>query len=84
MISNVYEGINAYKTYLAIRNHFNTDYDYFKYNGKIIDIKNFDVKFLDIFSREVLDMIKNKNHDWDQFLPKGIPEIIKKNQMFGY
>lgn len=35
MISNVYEGINAYKTYLAIRNHFNTDYDYFKYNGKI-------------------------------------------------
>mgnify|MGYP001200599540 FL=1 len=35
MISNVYEGINAYKTYLAIRNHFNTSYDYFKYNGKI-------------------------------------------------
>ena len=32
---NVYEGLNAYKTYLAIRNHFNTDYDYFKYNGKL-------------------------------------------------
>jgi hypothetical protein len=32
---NIYEGIEAYKTYLAIRNHFKTDYDYFKYNGKL-------------------------------------------------
>jgi hypothetical protein len=32
---NIYEGMNAYSTYLAIRNHFKTDYDYFKYNGKI-------------------------------------------------
>ena len=34
-MNNVYEGLKAYKTYLAIRNHFNTSYDYFKYNGKI-------------------------------------------------
>lgn len=32
---NIYEGVEAYKTYLAIRNHFKTDYDYFKYNGKL-------------------------------------------------
>lgn len=32
---NVYEGLNAYTTYLAIRNHFTTSYDYFKYNGKL-------------------------------------------------
>lgn len=34
-MNNVYEGLTAYKTYLAIRNHFNSDYDYFKYNGKL-------------------------------------------------
>jgi hypothetical protein len=34
-MNNVYEGLNAYKTYLAIRNHFNSSYDYFKYNGKV-------------------------------------------------
>ena len=28
-------GLEAYSTYLAVRNHFKTDYDYFKYNGKI-------------------------------------------------
>lgn len=32
---NIYEGMDAYKTYLAIRNHFKTDYDYIKYNGKM-------------------------------------------------
>lgn len=32
---NIYEGIDAYKTYLAIRNHFKSDYDFFKYNGKM-------------------------------------------------
>ena len=28
-------GLQAYTSYLAVRNHFKSDYDYFKYNGKI-------------------------------------------------
>ena len=28
-------GLEAYASYLAVRNHFKTDYDYFKYNGKM-------------------------------------------------
>lgn len=32
---NVYAGLNAYLTYIAIRMHFsNSNYDYFKYNGQ--------------------------------------------------
>jgi hypothetical protein len=32
---DIYEGLNAYKTYVAVRNHFKQDsYDYIKYNGK--------------------------------------------------
>ena len=34
-MNNIYEGFNAYKTYLAVKNHFTTSYDYFKYNGKV-------------------------------------------------
>ena len=30
-----YPGFNAYKIYLALRSHFTSDYDYFKYHGKI-------------------------------------------------
>ncbi len=31
----VTEGFDAYKVYLALRQHFTSDYDYFKYNGKV-------------------------------------------------
>ena len=30
-----YPGFNAYKVYLALKNHFTSDYDYFKYHGKM-------------------------------------------------
>jgi hypothetical protein len=31
----VNEGFDAYKTYLALKQHFTSSYDYFKYNGKV-------------------------------------------------
>ena len=31
----VTEGFDAYKVYLALRQHFTSVYDYFKYNGKV-------------------------------------------------
>jgi len=32
---DVAEGFDAYKTYLALKRHFTSDYDYFKYHGKV-------------------------------------------------
>ena len=32
---DVAEGFDAYKIYLALKQHFTSDYDYFKYNGKV-------------------------------------------------
>ena len=29
-------------------------------------------------------MIKDKNDNWEDYLPKGIPKIIKQNKMFGF
>ena len=34
-MKNIYEGFNAYKLYLAVKNNFTTSYDFFKYNGKV-------------------------------------------------
>ena len=31
----MYDGFDVYKTYLAIKNHFTTDYDYVRYGGKV-------------------------------------------------
>ena len=60
-------------------------YKFFKYNKKFTDITDYEKEFLNIFSREILKQIKeNKNENWRDKLPKGISEIIVKNNMFGY
>ena len=31
----MYGGFDVFKTYLAVKNHFTTDYDYNKYGGRV-------------------------------------------------
>jgi hypothetical protein len=59
-------------------------YKFFKNNGKLLDIKDFDKEILDIFSRTVLKMIRKGEEGWEQMLPEGIPETIKQKRLFGY
>jgi hypothetical protein len=59
-------------------------YKFFKYNGKVVDIFDFEPEYLDIFSREILHQIKTNQSGWDKNLPEGICEMIIKNKMFGY
>ena len=59
-------------------------YKFFKYNGKVVDITNFNPNILNVFSRTILAMIANGKEGWDEMLPKGIAEIIKKQKLFGY
>ncbi len=59
-------------------------YKFFKDNGKIIDIENFDLDILKILSREVLKMIEKGEKGWEEMLPEGIPKIIKDQRLFGY
>jgi hypothetical protein len=59
-------------------------YKFFKNNGRLLDIKDFDKEILDIFSRKVLKMIMNGEDGWEEMLPEGIAEIIKQKRLFGY
>lgn len=59
-------------------------YKFFKFNGKVVDIDNFDPSNLQVFSREVLKMIHHGKSGWENMLPAGIAEIIKKHKLFGY
>lgn len=59
-------------------------YKFFKFNGKVIDIKDYDESHLDIYSRKVLKMINKDEPGWEEMLPKGIAEIIKNKKLFGY
>ncbi|QHI35591.1 hypothetical protein IMCC3317_09370 [Kordia antarctica] len=59
-------------------------YKFFKYNGKLVDIFDFDNDILQIFSRKVLSMIASNEEGWESMLPDGVPEIIKEKNLFGY
>lgn len=59
-------------------------YKFFKYNGKVVDIENYDPAILDIFSREVLQMIHEGKEGWTEMLPDRTAEMIKEHHLFGY
>ncbi len=59
-------------------------YKFFAYNGKVIDIVDYDRKNLKIFSREVLKMISKSEDGWEEMLPTGIAELIKEHHLFGF
>lgn len=59
-------------------------YKFFKFNGKVIDIDDFKLEHLDIYSRNVLRMISKNQEGWEEMLPVGIAEIIKEHHLFGY
>ena len=59
-------------------------YKFFKFNGKVVDIDDFDPNTLEVFSREVLKMIGSGKLGWEEMLPSGIAEIIKEHRLFGY
>ncbi|MEG1229502.1 MAG: TonB-dependent receptor, partial [Flavobacterium sp.] len=53
-------------------------YKFFKFNGKVVDVTEYDEKNLEIFSREVLKMINKGIPGWEKMLPAGIAELIKE------
>src|SRR5680860_1356279 len=57
-------------------------YKFFKYNGKVMDIIDYDPDIMDIFSRDVLKKLTNGEKGWEEMLPEGIADIIKKNKLF--
>ena len=59
-------------------------YKFFAYNGKVVDIVDFDKNNLKIFSRELLKMIHHGKSGWETMLPDGTAELIKEHQLFGY
>jgi hypothetical protein len=59
-------------------------YKFFKFNGKVVDITNFEPANLQVFSREVLKMIGSNKPGWETMLPLGVANIIKRKSLFGY
>ncbi|MCL5127879.1 MULTISPECIES: TonB-dependent receptor [unclassified Algibacter] len=59
-------------------------YKFFKYNGKVIDIEDYDETIMNIFSREILNKIANGEPGWESMVPEGTDDLIKDYRLFGY
>ena len=58
-------------------------YKFFKYNGKVVDITDYDPSTLTIFSRQVLSMIAKGEDGWQSMLPDGVSKLIMEKSLFG-
>lgn len=59
-------------------------YDYLLFNKRLVDIDSFDRNVLDIFSKEVLEMIRLGKAGWENMVPPYVDNMIKDNKLFGY
>ena len=77
-------GQNITSNNLKLHPRMKDFYKFFKYNGKIVDIFDFESEYLSIFSREILSKIKKGKKDQINQLPPEIAEKIMENNMFGW
>jgi len=59
-------------------------YNYLTFNGRIVDLENYDPDVLWIQSREALRKIKNGESGWEKMVPNYVDVMIKKNRLFGF
>jgi len=59
-------------------------YKFSKFNGKVVDVKDYDKNSLKIYSEKVLDQIKRNKKGWEKLLPKSVASKIKKQKLFGF
>ena len=59
-------------------------YQYLLYNRRIEDIEHFDPEILEIFSPEVLRMIRENEEGWERLIPPYVDNIIKEKKLFGF
>ena len=57
-------------------------YKFFKNNGRVVDVENYDPDVLGIFSREVLAMIAHGEEGWEDKLPDSTAQMIKEQKLF--
>lgn len=57
-------------------------YKFFKDNGRVVDITDYDPEILNIYSRAVYQMIADGDEGWEEMLPEAATQMIKENNMF--
>ena len=59
-------------------------YDYLVSNKRMVDIESYDPTVLHIFSKAVLQLIRDGKTGWEDLVPPYVDNMIKDNRLFGY
>ncbi|MBZ9626571.1 TonB-dependent receptor [Psychroflexus sp. CAK57W] len=57
-------------------------YKFFKYNGRVVDIEDYNEDILGYFSREILQKISNGEDGWQEALPEKTARMIEEQNLF--
>lgn len=77
-------GMMLDSTNLKVNDNLKELYKYFKLNDRIVDIKDYNPDYSDIYSRDILKKITGSELGWEEQVPDGVAEIIKERGLFGY
>ncbi len=69
---------------LHVADHLRNLYAHLLENHYIDCISGFNEDFLAIFSRDVLQRIKNADPTWERLVPSKVAEVIKERNLLGY
>ncbi|MCW5908480.1 MAG: hypothetical protein KIS94_11520 [Chitinophagales bacterium] len=59
-------------------------YKHLRHNGFLIDLKGYDKNVLQIFSPNVIHMIKHGKPGWEEMVPDTVADVIKAHCLFEY
>lgn len=59
-------------------------YDYLVSNKRMVDIETYDPSVLHIFSKAVLQQIRDGKPGWEEMVPPYVDNMIKDNKLFGF
>lgn len=59
-------------------------YGYLADRGSFVGLDNFHPEYLKIFSRDVLKKIAAGDEAWQDMVPEGVSDLIRKRKFFGY
>lgn len=57
-------------------------YKFFKHNGRVVDIENYDKDILGYFSRDILQKISNGEEGWQKAVPEKTAKMIEEQELF--
>ena len=69
---------------LPVPQGFKFLYQHLLDDGQIVDVKKYNPEVLHIFTKEVMELLKNGHVGWENKVPSKVEKLVKEKYLFGY